>query len=72
MCIAACMCVGLGMGRCVLVSIHGRPQKFFRGGKYFRDEFETDSTGTNVGANYQNITTKSVNILICFTFLRSF
>jgi len=40
--------------------------------KYLRGKFEIDGRGTNEGAENQNRTAKSVNILICFKILRSF
>ena len=45
---------------------------FSKGAKYFRWKFEIDGTGTKEDADYKNRTAKSVNILICFTFLRPF
>jgi len=40
-------------------------RNFFDGG-----EFEIDGMGTNEGAENKNRTGKSVNILICFKFLK--
>jgi len=46
---------------------------FSEGEKILQGEkFEIEDTGTNKGADYKNRTAKSVNILLCFTFLRSF
>jgi len=51
----------------------GVGRNFFREGKYYKGEkFEFDGTGTNKGAGFKSRTAKSINILICFTFLRSF
>ena len=68
------VCLSLSLSIYLFLSVHGRLHEFVQRGENILEgrEFEKYGTGTNEGADYTNRTAKSVNILICFTFLRSF